>query len=192
MAWVEVALAPGLALPGSSLAHFSALHAFPCQENSLSKIMLLLFSSGTVAAIWKPTSIKQASTGRSELAARLSCLNRHESSSHQRQPQHLWHALSSAGKSASVEFKHSFPQQHATSSHREHSCVGAHRVKARSDSLDNAHFLVPRRFAACPHTCDQNQLNYPCRRSSLLSLGACWPRRSWACSCALKEKLEKV
>lgn len=106
MAWVEVALAPGLALPSSLLARFSALHAFPCQENSLSKIMLLRFSSGTVAAIWKPTSIKQASTGRSELAARLSCLDRHESSSHQRQPQHLWHALSSTGKSASVEFKH--------------------------------------------------------------------------------------
>lgn len=106
MAWVEVALAPGLALPGSSLARFSALHAFPCQENSLSKIMLLRFSSGTVTAIGKPTSIKQASTGRSELAARLSCLNRHESSSHHQQPQHLWHALSSAGKSASVEFKH--------------------------------------------------------------------------------------
>lgn len=106
MAWVRVALAPGLALPGSSLARFSALHAFPCQENSLCKIRLLRFSSGTVAVIWKPTSIKQASTGRSKLAACFSCLDRHESSSHHQQPQHLWHARSSAGKSASVEVTH--------------------------------------------------------------------------------------
>lgn len=62
------------ALGSSSLARFSAPHVFPCQEISPSKTMLLRFSSGTVAAIWKPMSIKQARTARSELAARLSCL----------------------------------------------------------------------------------------------------------------------
>lgn len=100
MAWVELTLAPGLALPGSRLARLSALHAFPCQENSLSKIRLLCFSSGTVAAMWMPVSITEGAQEGASSCRRRSCLNRQESSSQQWQPQHLWHALSSTGKSA--------------------------------------------------------------------------------------------